>query len=193
MSVGTPAEPDFGEDLGYDDAEPDFRGGGGGGMDDSQMDDAADQERQQRLAERANKQKNMLERLRKAKEEQEQPEEGSLDGLETAEEPEPEPEVKPRSRRRASIGIPKKFSMSTNNFASFDPDEGKKDDRKKDDRKKDMKRGAGKPERTGKTPARAKSSESGVTAGSGPTRGGRARAADTDRRMRGSMLDRIGG
>ena len=60
----------------------------------------------------------MLERLRKAKEEQEQPEEGSLDGIEEPEPvPEPEKPEKPRSsRRRASLGIPKKFGIVTRPF-----------------------------------------------------------------------------
>jgi hypothetical protein len=157
------------------------------GIDQSQGDQFVDHGRD----ERANKQNALLERLRKAKEEKLQiVDEPSLDGgIEKPPEPEPE-EPKPRSRRRASLGIPAKFGLSSGNFASFE--ETDKKDRRAD---KGIPATAAKPEKTvkpektGKTPTRAKSTEGGVQAGPG----GRARAADTDRRRRGTIMDRIGG
>jgi hypothetical protein len=166
--------------LGYDEGEPAFDDFNS--IDHSQGDQFVGQER----GERANKQNALLERLRKAKEEKQQlADEASVEGvIEKAPEPEPE-ELKPRPRRRASLGITSKFGLNSANFTSVEETDTKKDRRAE----KGIGATAAKPEMTGKAPTRAKSTDGGVQAGPA----GRARTADTDRRRRGTMMDRIGG
>lgn len=167
-----------------------FRGGtsiGSGftdseGMDNSQEDD----ERQEWQEKRANKQKDMLERLRKSKE-PEQPEVVPEPEEEEEPEPLPEPAVKPRARRRASLGI---LGMSSTNFAMVENDDTKESRKEEKARKKEEKEKA---KASKKTPSRTKSVDGGITAAVAAAGGGqRARAADRDRRRPGTMLDRIG-
>ena len=166
-----------------------FRGGGsiGSGFTEPEgMDSSQDDQRQEWQEKRANKQKDMLERLRKSKE-PEQPEVEPEPEEEEEHEPVPEPAVKPRARRRASLGI---LGMSSSNFAMVDNDDPRESRKEEKARKKEEKEKA---KASKKTPSRTKSVDGGITAAVAAAGGGqRARAADRDRRRPGTMLDRIG-
>lgn len=87
-----------------------------------------------------------------------------------------------RSRRKSmGASLTKKFGMSSTNFASFEEE----DSSKKNSRKSRVTADGKKPESRKSMPLRHKSQD-GVP-------GSRARAADSDRRRRGTMMDRIGG
>lgn len=170
-------------------AQDSFRGGGsiGSGFTEPEgMDNSHDGERQEWQEKRANKQKDMLERLRKSKE-PEQPEQMPEPEEEDEPEPVPEPAVKPRARRRASLGI---LGMSSSNFAMVDNEDPRESRKEEKARKKEEKE---KVKASKKTPSRTKSVDGGITAAVAAAGGGqRARAADRDRRRPGTMLDRIG-
>ena len=144
---------------------------------------------------RANKQRAMLERLKKREEEpepeeEEEEEEESLEGdLAAEEEPDEEEKEKERkSRRRASLGITKAFGMSSSNFAGLDKEvekEKKKEEKRLRKEEKEREKAAR------KLPGRSKSTDGGIVVPPGGG-GGRARATDRDRRRPGTMLDRIG-
>ena len=171
-------------------AQDSFRGGtsiGSGFTDSEGMDNSQEEERQEWQEKRANKQKDMLERLRKSKEAEEQPEVVPEPEEEEEPEPIPEPAVKPRARRRASLGI---LGMSSTNFAMVENDDAKESRKEEKARKKEEKEKA---KAIKKTPSRTKSADGGITAAVAAAGGGqRARAADRDRRRPGTMLDRIG-
>jgi hypothetical protein len=164
---------------GYSAADNDYM------MDHSQQDDTYySSEKQEWAEQRADKQRAMLERLRKSKEEEQVAGSGGEeDEPEEETEPAPEPEATKtptaRPRRRASLGI---LGMSTTSFSIVD-DDGTKE-RKKEEKARQK---AEKVEK--KRPGRSKSTDGGIPVPPVPSR---ARATDRDRRRPGTMLDRIG-
>lgn len=156
-----------------------------GGMDLSYNDDY-DQEKQEWAEKRSEKQRAMLAKLRNANAKHEEPppaaEEAPVADILQAEE-EPAPDGSGKSGRKTRAGLSKAFGMSSSNFALVDEDDKKSPSFRSTASKKPEARKPG-------LPGRAKSTEGSVQ-GAGAV-GARARATDTDRRRRGTMLDRIG-